>query len=418
VFALGIVLFELVTGQRLFRGENAAHSLELVKKGKIPNAAELNPKLSPKLAAIVERALERDVNKRFQTAEALGAALERFLVEERVVVSPASVGQLVRRVLGSRIETQRQNLREALTVSDGVVAAGLVPDQPAAPDRSQPHFSSSGRFAGIPSEPPTSSSLSSKSSTPHPQSLEVAPKRSSSIAPVFVAIVGLSSAAAAVWFVNNQRPAPIPAALGATQEPKADKSKPSDADYTPEPGPWGVNVNNLPLAEDGTPQRPGVARAVRGGGMEPPARPGKPAPPERDIENPYRRALASAETKPDNAAPADKAPPPQEPEAPAAPPSKPPPADERAPLNRASALNALSQAATSAASCRREGGPSGTGSASITFSPEGSVAAVNLSAPFAGTPVGTCIQSLFKSAHVPAFSGSSVTLSKSFRIPE
>ena len=36
VFALGIVLFELTTGERLFRGDNPAHTLELVKSGRIP----------------------------------------------------------------------------------------------------------------------------------------------------------------------------------------------------------------------------------------------------------------------------------------------------------------------------------------------------------------------------------------------
>src|SRR6187402_2090660 len=121
VFALGIVLFELLTGERLFRGENAAHSLELVKKGRIPNPVELNPKLSPGLAIIVQNSLERDVGKRYQTARQLGEALERCLVEERVLVSHASVGQLVKRVLGSRIEAQRQSLREALTAADGLV---------------------------------------------------------------------------------------------------------------------------------------------------------------------------------------------------------------------------------------------------------------------------------------------------------
>jgi serine/threonine-protein kinase len=77
VFALGIVLFELLTGERLFRGENAAHSLELVKKGKIPNPIALNSKLSPQLARIVQKALERDVARRFQTARQLGESLER-----------------------------------------------------------------------------------------------------------------------------------------------------------------------------------------------------------------------------------------------------------------------------------------------------------------------------------------------------
>src|SRR5678816_3032143 len=90
VFALGIVLFELVTGERLFRGENAAHSLELVKKGKIPNPAELNPKLSQKLVAVVQKSLERFAHL-LSGLEALAhVALERFLVEDRVMVSHAS----------------------------------------------------------------------------------------------------------------------------------------------------------------------------------------------------------------------------------------------------------------------------------------------------------------------------------------
>lgn len=420
VFALGIVLFELLTGERLFRGENAAHSLELVKKGKIPNPAELNPKLSPQLVAIVSKSLERDLRKRYQTARELAEALERCLVEERVLVSHASVGQLVRRVLGSRIETQRQALREALTASDGVLASGLVPDRPVAPGHSHPHFSSPGRFPGSPSEPPTSSSISSKSSTPHPQSLELAPKRKSSVAPFAVALVGLAAAGAAVWFVNNQRPAPLPAS-GADVAAAAPRvgSKPDAKDYTQEPGPSGVNIDAIPLAEDGA-----AAPGRLGHGARPTAaevtvhsaKPGKLDKAEKadKPEVPAAKEPAPAETTAEKEPPA----PPPAPELQPPPTEKPPPPDQRTPLNRASALSALSKAASSAASCKRDGGPTGAGSASITFSPDGPVSAVSVSAPFAGTPVGTCIQTVFRSAHVPAFSGTAVTLNKSFRIPE
>jgi len=411
VFALGIVLFELVTGERLFRGENAAHSLELVKKSKIPNPSELNPRLSPQLASIVRKSLERDLSRRFQTAREMSEALERHLVEDRVMVAHASVGQLVRRVLGARIETQRQALREALTASDGVVAAGLVPELPAGPEFSHPHLSSSGRFAVSPSEPPTSSSLSSKSSTPHPQSFELAPKRKSSILPFMVAVVGLSAAGTAVWFVNNQGPAPLPASGASAPEPTA-PVKHHDDHYTQEPGAWGVNINAIPLASSdpagaapGKPGRPGRAAPPTEASAHA-AKPGKV-----EAEEPKVETEELAEEEP----PAPE--PPQAPELQPPPIEKPPPADQRAPLNRASALTALSAAASSAASCKREGGPTGTGSASITFSPDGPVASVGLAAPFANTPVGSCIQTVFRSVHVPAFSGSSVTLSKSFRIP-
>jgi eukaryotic-like serine/threonine-protein kinase len=419
VFALGIVLFELVTGERLFRGENAAHSLELVKKSSIPNPAELNPRLSPKLVAIVERSLERDLSRRFQTARELSEALERFLIEDRVLVSHASVGQLVRRVLGSRIESQRQALREALTASDGVVAAGLVPELPAAPEH--PSFSYTGNLPISPSEPPTSSSLWSKSGTPHPQSLGLREGRKATPMPIVAAVLGVSAAAAALWFVNNQQPAPLPASGASIPDPTA-AVKHHDDHYTPEPGAWGVNVNALPL--DGAEANQVATRGARGrvvdvhaakagkNDKEPDAKPEKDAKPDAKAEKAGKEPKPAEETpEPEPAAPA-------EPELQPPPTEKAPPPDQRAPLNRASALTALSKASTTVAACKRDGGPSGTGTASITFSPEGPVASVGLSAPFAGTPVGSCIQTVFRAVHVPAFSGSSVTLSKSFRIPE
>ena len=411
VFALGIVLFELVTGERLFRGENAAHSLELVKRSKIPNPAELNPRLSPQLVEVVQKSLARDLGRRFQTALEMSEALERYLVEDRVMVSHASVGQLVRRVLGSRIEAQRQALREALTASDGVVAAGLVPDHPAAPEHSHPHFSLGGRFAATHSEPPTSSSLSSKSSTPHPQTFEPAPKRKSSIMPLLVAAIGLAAAGTAVWFVNNQQPAPLPSSGAEAPGTVPARTSHHDDHYTPEPGAWGVNIDSIPLASAaaegaGAPTRPGHP----GRPIDNTARPPRPGKPEKEELKPEKEEL-----KPEKEEPTRE---PQEPELQPPPEEKPPPPDQRAPLNRASALTALSKAASAATSCKRDGGPSGAGTASVTFSPEGPVASVNVSAPFAGTPVGSCLQTVFRSAHVPAFSGSSVTLSKSFRIPE
>jgi hypothetical protein len=58
------------------------------------------------------------------------------------------------------------------------------------------------------------------------------------------------------------------------------------------------------------------------------------------------------------------------------------------------------------------------GRATVTFSPSGSVSNVAIPAPFAGTSVGACVTAVFKGARVPAFTGSSVQLPQSFRIPD
>ncbi|MFZ5894038.1 MAG: zinc-ribbon domain-containing protein [Myxococcota bacterium] len=85
-------------------------------------------------------------------------------------------------------------------------------------------------------------------------------------------------------------------------------------------------------------------------------------------------------------------------------------------FNREAAAQGLGDAASRAESCRSLGGPSGSGQATVTFSPNGRVSSATIAGEFAGTTVGACISRLFRSVTVPAFSGESVTVSKRFTI--
>ena len=94
----------------------------------------------------------------------------------------------------------------------------------------------------------------------------------------------------------------------------------------------------------------------------------------------------------------------------------PPPADAQ-PFSKASAISALTAAASSAGSCKKPGGPTGPGKATVTFAPSGRVTTATVAGgSYPGTAVGGCVASAFRRAHVPPFSGSSVTVSKSFQI--
>jgi predicted Zn finger-like uncharacterized protein len=87
------------------------------------------------------------------------------------------------------------------------------------------------------------------------------------------------------------------------------------------------------------------------------------------------------------------------------------------PFSKASAISALGGAAGSAGGCKKAGGPTGVGKVQVTFAPSGRVtSATVMGAPFAGTAVGGCVAGAFRRAHVPAFSGNAVTVSKSFAI--
>jgi serine/threonine-protein kinase len=423
VFALGIVLYELTTGERLFRGDDAAHTLELVKNGRIPAPQEVYAKYPEALATIVQRALARNVNERFQTAAEFRDALEHYLKAERIMVSPAGVGQLVKRVLGPRIEQQRQALRDALTVADGMVVTGLVPEQPAVPDRStsdrasgnfaSPSDRASGNFRSH-SEPPTSGSQYSNSrtgTTPHPQTLDRNHARRTGFLPLFAAIGGLLAAASAIFWVSH-RPGPTP--LITTRLERTIPRAASTVGPRDDIGPVGVNIDSLPIAAGAVPaapnpdapnhRTPATAAAIAPAASTA-AHPSKDLGRDPDeVENPYKvKELPTANV------PATTT---------STPPADVVPVDQRAPLNRGAALAALGSAASAATACKREGGPSGTGSASVTFSPDGPVKSVTVSPPFAGTAVGQCVLAVFRGAHVPPFSGSSLTLPKSFQIPE
>jgi hypothetical protein len=86
-------------------------------------------------------------------------------------------------------------------------------------------------------------------------------------------------------------------------------------------------------------------------------------------------------------------------------------------FNKGAATTALSAAANSAKGCKQAGGPTGSASVRVVFAPSGNVTSANVQGPpFAGTPVGGCIASAFRGAHVPPFDGSPVAVSKTVNI--
>ncbi len=91
-------------------------------------------------------------------------------------------------------------------------------------------------------------------------------------------------------------------------------------------------------------------------------------------------------------------------------------ASDAPPFSKSAAISGLTAAAMAASACKKPGGPTGTGKATVTFAPSGRVTTATVGGGFAGTAVGGCVASGFRKAHVPPFSGSAVTVSKSFTI--
>ncbi len=78
IFSLGVVLFEMATGQQAFSGNTSAVIFEAILNRTPPSPARLNPKLSPEVAQIIGKMIEKDPRARYQTAASLRADLQRL----------------------------------------------------------------------------------------------------------------------------------------------------------------------------------------------------------------------------------------------------------------------------------------------------------------------------------------------------
>jgi serine/threonine protein kinase len=107
VFALGIILYETTTWRRLFKAENEAATVNRVLNGKIELPTGLIASYPEELERIVMRALDRDPDSRYQTAQELHDDLERFVLSVGESASSSTIAKMMRKVFADRIRDKK-----------------------------------------------------------------------------------------------------------------------------------------------------------------------------------------------------------------------------------------------------------------------------------------------------------------------
>ncbi|RMH36835.1 MAG: serine/threonine protein kinase [Deltaproteobacteria bacterium] len=79
IFSCGIILHEMLTTEKLFRGDTEFQLMEKVRKAEVPPPSKFNRRVNERLDAIVLKALARDVQDRYQTAAELRDDLQELL---------------------------------------------------------------------------------------------------------------------------------------------------------------------------------------------------------------------------------------------------------------------------------------------------------------------------------------------------
>jgi len=87
LFAVGIMLYEVLTGRPLFRGRSEGDTMERVRRLAVPRLSKLRPDVPAELEALVMRALERDPDARFQTATELLTAIDDVATRNAIPLS-------------------------------------------------------------------------------------------------------------------------------------------------------------------------------------------------------------------------------------------------------------------------------------------------------------------------------------------
>lgn len=96
VFALGVTLFELLTGQLPFRKDSEAATLRAIVHEQPPSPATINPTVVPDVAAVVSRALEKNVGRRTPSAGQLRNEIEALMGRLGMTATAFTVAQYAR----------------------------------------------------------------------------------------------------------------------------------------------------------------------------------------------------------------------------------------------------------------------------------------------------------------------------------
>jgi eukaryotic-like serine/threonine-protein kinase len=125
VFALGVVLWEALAGQRLFRGDNEIQTLDRILRELPPPLASLVPALAP-FDPVVAAAVAKDPTDRLPSARAFAEALEQAARSTGAVATAEEVGAYVTRVVGAELAERRARVGEAARQRSRRVAIARV----------------------------------------------------------------------------------------------------------------------------------------------------------------------------------------------------------------------------------------------------------------------------------------------------
>lgn len=118
IFSTGVMLFELTTGKRLFKGASEYETLKLICERDYPRPSDVRPDYPRELEAIVMKALAKDRDQRYQTAREMQAALEGYVRRSQIAVSNIALHQFMQSLFEEKLAAQKEALLQGKQLAD------------------------------------------------------------------------------------------------------------------------------------------------------------------------------------------------------------------------------------------------------------------------------------------------------------
>lgn len=117
IFSVGILLWELLSKERLFVGPNEAVTLKKVRDCQIPSLRKVDPNIPGELERITIKALSKDLSLRYQTASSLHNDLNRFLNIHYPEFSKQEFSRFMKSLFHEMFVENRKKLKEFSQIS-------------------------------------------------------------------------------------------------------------------------------------------------------------------------------------------------------------------------------------------------------------------------------------------------------------
>jgi serine/threonine protein kinase len=126
IFVVGIVLWELLTGTRLFAGAVQKTFYSLIQKP-APRVSSIVLDIDPELDDIVAKALDRDPNARFATAKEMRDAIDGYIASTGRLVRAEDLGDLLGRLFQKRRDRVRRQVRTYMSAVEAARSTQELP---------------------------------------------------------------------------------------------------------------------------------------------------------------------------------------------------------------------------------------------------------------------------------------------------